>query len=314
MRTAYFNGHFVPESEAKLSIYDLSVMQSAAAFEMTRSFNGKHFKLKEHLQRLHDSCKLLSIPLNKMPFRGTFESIIDEVTRLNDHGPGEEHRLLIVVSPGCAPMYNDLAGVIPHPFVYIADFPLSVTTRGLARQFRDGGSAIMAHTAQISNHSVHSHAKHRSRLHFHLAQCEAAEKHADWAFMTDMEGHLAECPGANIFIVRKGKIYTPWRNCLQGISRQTVCLILEKAVEAEDIPYVWMSEAEEVFVTGTPFCMLPVVSLDGKPIGDGTPGPVYKETLRKWSELVGIDIQQQIVQWDAPSTLWTPEKQRAVTA
>ncbi len=122
-RVVYLDGKFVPEGEAKLSIYDLSVMQAAAAFEMTRSFNGKHFKLREHITRLIQSCYLLSIPLPD----GNFYDYIEELTRLNDHGPGEEHRLLIVVSPGCAPMYKDLEGVIPHPFVYIADFPLRYT-------------------------------------------------------------------------------------------------------------------------------------------------------------------------------------------
>jgi len=68
---------------------------------------------------------------------------------------------------------------------------------------------------------------------------------------------------------------------------------------------------DELWLTGTPFCMLPVVSLDGKPIGNGQIGPVFKETLGKWSELVGVDIQQQIMDWDQPSQIWTPDVERA---
>ena len=116
MRIVYLNGQFVPESEAKLSIYDLSVMQAEAAFEMTRSFNGKHFKLGEHIERLRRSCELLSIPLpgiwisNPYTWTEQLEMLCEQVAKMNDHGPGEEHRLLIVVSPGAAPIYKEIEG------------------------------------------------------------------------------------------------------------------------------------------------------------------------------------------------------------
>jgi branched-subunit amino acid aminotransferase/4-amino-4-deoxychorismate lyase len=101
-------------------------MQAAAAFEMTRSFHGEHFKLREHLQRLLDSCRALSL---SFPWTlDEVEQLCHETARRNEHGLHEEHRLLIVVSPGCAPMYRKLDGVIPHPFLYIADFPLKAST------------------------------------------------------------------------------------------------------------------------------------------------------------------------------------------
>ena len=306
MRTVYLDGQFVPESEAKLSIYDLSVMQAAAAFEMTRSFNGAHFKLREHLERLEQSCKLLSIPM-PMSVMELYERCIN-VEAENDHGPGEEHRLLIVVSPGCAPMYKDLEGVIPHPFVYIADFPLRYTVAGFSKYFTDGVHCVTSKVQQVPDACIPSAAKHRSRLHFHLAQQQAPA--GTWPLLMDQAGWYCEAPGANIVQVSSGLVRPVGRRSLPGISLQTVRELTETVDGSWHASY--NMNIDELWLTGTPFCMLPVVSLDGQPIGTGKPGPVYKATLAKWSELVGVDIQQQIEQWDAPSvsTLWTPDAQR----
>lgn len=296
-RTVYLNGQFVPESEAKLSIYDLSVMQAAAAFEMTRSFNGKHFKLREHLERLKRSCELLSIPLYRT--MDDLFALCELVSALNDHGPGEEHRLLIVASPGCAPMYKDLDGVIAHPFVYIADFPLRYTVAGFSTYFTEGVQCVTSDVRQISCLSLPYQAKHRARLHFHLAQQHAP--HGTWPLMLGETTEYTEAPGANIVCVNSfGEVFYVPYSALPGISMATVAELTGAVVGS-----LWKSNVylmREIFLTGTPFCMLPVVSLDGQPIGDGKIGPVYKETLAKWSELVGVDIQRQIEAWDAVRT------------
>ena len=315
MRTVYLNGAFVPESEAKLSIYDLSVMQAAAAFEMTRSFGGVHFKLKEHLDRLHQSCKLLSIDMNDVSWGGYPEDIIKEVTARNDHGPGEEHRLLIVVSPGAAPIYKEIAGTINHPFVYIADFPLRFTVQGFSKYFTEGVHCVTSPIQQIPDACVPSQAKHRSRLHFHLAQQQAPAgtwplmAHAYWNYDGDEQLDYAEAPGANICFVRNGKVFTVDDHALGGISLATVKELIETEEASLPIATVGSIDVDELWLTGTPFCMLPVVSLDGKPIGDGQIGPVYKETIRKWSDLVNCDFDRQIIAWDAQK-IWTPHAQR----
>jgi len=317
MRTVYLNGQFIPESEAKLSIYDLSVMQAAAAFEMTRSFHGVHFKLREHLERLVNSCALLSIPWPVQNVGGyavdlpllALEAICHEVTRLNDHGHGEEHRLLIVVSPGCAPMYWDLAGVIPHPFVYIADFPLRYTVQGFGKYFTEGVHCVTSPIQAMPGACVHPQAKHRSRLHFHLAQQLASA--GTWPILLTADGWVAEAPGANICGSMLEKVWAQAEGSLHGISMQTV-LELTGGFRHGNITRDQLYRMDELWLTGTPFCMLPVVSLDGKPIGDGKIGPVYKQTLWQWSELVGLDIAQQIIDWDQQK-VWTPDAQRLST-
>lgn len=288
MRTVYLDGKFVKEQDAKLSIYDLSVMQAAAAFEMTRSFNGVHFKLRAHLDRLLASCQALSLS-----FPWTLDEVeawCHETAKRNDHGPGEEHRLLIVVSPGCAPMYKELGGVIPHPFLYIADFPLRYTVKGFSKYFTEGVHCVTSQVRQVPDACVPSSAKHRSRLHFHLAQMQAPS--GTWPLMKDQHGFWTEGPGVNLMMVKNEIVYANHYQSLHGISMGFVSELTQARPWNDSITI------DELWLTGTPFCMLPVVSLDGKPIGNGTPGPVFKETLATWNALVGLDIQQQIEEWD----------------
>ncbi len=315
MRTVFLKDAYVPEAEAKLSIYDLSIMQGAAAFEMTRSFNGEHFKLIEHLERLQKSCELLHIP---MPYTiGQLADICARVTRRNDHGPGEEHRLLIVISPGCAPMYRSLEGVIAEPFAYVADFPLRYTVKGMGTYFTEGVHAVCSDIVQPRQDMLPMSAKHRSRLHFHLAQLSAPA--GTWPLLCDVHGQVAEAPGANVVaffgsaVVRNrygggGNGYcarSPFtlcsKNALPGISMATVAELLQDDFPppyARTVNYGFLKYADEIWLTGTPFCMLPVTQLDGEPVGDGRPGKYFNLILERWSKRVGVDIKGQIIEWD----------------
>lgn len=292
-RIIYLNGAFVPESEAKVSMYDLSVMQGAAAFEMTRSFHHQHFKLPEHLDRLRHSCELLHIPL-PADFDLLY-SICQDVTERNHFPASDEHRLLIVVSPGCAPIYKDLDGVIRHSYSYVTDFPLRYTVAGMGRYFTEGVHCVTSKVQQVPTACVPSAAKHRSRLHFHLAQMEAPK--GTWPLLLNFQGYYngryTEAPGANIVYVVNRRVYPIEEAALPGISMQTV----KELVPTEEDPNTMKEVADEIWLTGTPFCMLPVVSLDGRPIGTGKPGPIYKKTLKRWNELVGLNIAKQIKAW-----------------
>jgi len=193
--------------------------------------------------------------------------------------------------------------VIPHPFVYIADFPLRYTVAGFGKYFTEGVQCVTSQIQQVPSACVPSAAKHRSRLHFHLAQQQAPA--GTWPILLMPHPELpegpfmvTEAPGANLCFVERGQVHTITTQALPGISLATVAALCQTDVS------IWagidrLRQAEEIWLTGTPFSMLPVISLDGKPIGDGTPGPVFKETLAKWSSLVGVDIQRQIESWDA---------------
>ena len=310
---------WLPESEAKVSMYCASVMQAAAAFEMTRSFNGKTFKLDEHLDRLENSCRLLGIPLalSKSALHAVCDEIVDRNRDAFD--PTDEHRLLIVASPGCAPMYRELEGVIAEPYVYVTDFPLRYTVAGMGKYFTEGVQCVTTPVRQVPDECVPSQSKHRSRLHFHGAAQWAAPA---WALMKDQNGNYCEAPGANIVLVRNGHICFLKEHALPGISMQTVM----ELAQGQDQPnsrqpllppsgddwLLWWRDkhhqnfdaVDEMWLTGTPFCMIPVVAVDGVPIGQGMPhagkpGPIYNYILKRWSAMVGVNIAEQIQRWDA---------------
>src|ERR1041385_8839068 len=160
MRTCYLNGQWVPESELKISAWDLATMQGASCFEMLRSFGHKHFKLREHLDRLKRSCELLSIPL-PLDF-DNLESICHEVTTRNTLPESEEHRLLIVDNAGAARMYREIEGTVPHSYFYVATFPLRYTVQGFSKYFTEGVHCVTSGVMCLSNFHVPAHAKHRS--------------------------------------------------------------------------------------------------------------------------------------------------------
>lgn len=296
-RVAYFNGDWVMEGELKVSAWDLATMQGASCFEMLRSFRHVHFKLQEHIDRLRQSCKLLNIPL-PADFKD-LENICRDVTLRNPLPSDQEHRLLIVVNAGCAPMYREIEGVIPHSYLYVATFPLRYTLKGFSKYFTEGVHCVTSKIRQVPDACVPSAAKHRSRLHFHLAQMQAPE--GTWPLMMEQWPHsppqYTEAPGANIMYCRDGRVLSREVGALPGISMQTV-----KELACGEEYHGMCSDlydVDELWLTGTPFCMLPVVSLDGQPIGTGKPGPIYQQVLAKWSEMVGVDIAQQVMDWDS---------------
>jgi branched-chain amino acid aminotransferase len=140
--------------------------------------------------------------------------------------------------------------------------------------------------------------KHHSRMNFNLAEVEAKDIHPDaWPIMTDAGGNLTEGVGYNVFMVTDGVIRTPGdSSILQGVSRGAVFELAEQLglplVEEELQPYD-LYTSDEAFFASTPFCVLPVTTVDNRTIGDGRPGPVVQQLLAAWGERVGVDIVDQ---------------------
>ncbi len=305
-RVVWFNGHLVEEADAKISIYDSALMFGDMVFEMTRSFAREQFKLREHLERLFVGVKILRIPL-KMTL-DEMERACHEVIAANDSlfAPDDEHRLMIDVSRGLLGIYQGVAGLTKGPNVIIADFPLRWTVAGMGALFDVGINAVITSQRAIPATLLDPKIKNRSRIHYLMANIEASQVEGDnnWALLLDPDGFIAEGTGDNVFIVKNGKVITPeGRNILRGISRATViedlCPRLGLPVEERNIEPYDVHSADEAFMTGTPFCMLPVTGLNGLPIGDGKVGPVFSRLLACWSEMVKVDIAAQIKAWDA---------------
>lgn len=305
-RLVYFNGKLVPEVEARISIYDSALMFGDMVFEMTRSFNKKQFKLREHIERLYAGVKILRIPLQMTPEE--MERACHETVEANDHlfNADDEHRLMIDVSRGLLGIYQGIQGLHKGPNAIIADFPLRWTVAGMSKLFDHGINAVITSQRAIPASLLDPKVKNRSRIHYLMANIEAGLLEGDnnWALLLDPDGFIAEGTGDNFFIVKDGIVITPeGRNILRGVSRafvmEELCATLGIPVVEKNFESYDVYTADEAFMTGTPFCMLPVTSLNGTAIGTGKSGETFAKILRCWGEKTGVDIAEQIRTWDA---------------
>ncbi len=307
-RLVYFNGQLVPEAEAKISIYDSALMFGDMVFEMTRSFNKKQFKLREHIDRLYAGVKILRIPLQMTPEE--MERACYETIEANDHlfAADDEHRLMIDVSRGLLGIYQGIEGLHKGPNVIIADFPLRWTVASMGKLFDTGINAVITSQRAIPASLLDPKIKNRSRIHYLMANIEASQVEGDnnWALLLDPDGFIAEGTGDNFFIVKDGAVITPeGRNVLRGVSRayvmQELCVELGMPIVEKNIDPYDVYTADEAFMTGTPFCMLPVTALNGNAIGTGKVGTVFAQLLKQWGKNTGVDIKAQIQRWTAES-------------
>lgn len=308
-RMVYFNGQLVPETEAKISVYDSALMFGDMVFEMTRSFNKKQFKLREHIDRLYYGLKILRIPLAMSP--DEMVNACHQTIEANEHlfAADDEHRLMIDVSRGLLGIYQGIEGIRKGPNVIIADFPLRWTVANMGALFDTGINAVITSQRAIPGHLLDPKIKNRSRIYYLMANIEAAQVagNNNWALLLDTDGYIAEGTGDNFFIIKDGVVITPeGRNILRGISREYVIKelcpqlgmpIVEKNIEAYDV-----YTADEAFMTGTPFCMLPVTSLNGLAVGNGEVGEGFHRLAYQWSRNVNLDFVSQIKKWDTEIT------------
>ena len=304
-RLVWFNGKMVPESEAKLSIYDSALMFGDMVFEMTRGFNGRQFKLREHIDRLYTGLKILRVPMTIT--KTEMELAVYETIEANQpfFNQDDEHRILIDVTRGMLGLYHDVDAQEKGTIVIIADFPLRWTVAGMGRLYDGGINAVITSQRAIPAALLEPKIKNRSRMFYMMANIEASsmEGQDNWALLMDPDGFIAEGTGSNFFIVKDGKVITPEpRNILRGISRDYVledlCPQLGiEAIEKNIEPYD-VYTADEAFLTSTPMCMLPITRFNGTPIGGGEVGPVYTRLLNRWSDNEGVNISAQIKAWN----------------
>ncbi len=309
MRKVYFNGKFVDESDAKISIYDSAMMFGDTVFEMTRSFNKIQFKLREHLERLYASAKYLHINLDDFIRIEDMETAVYKTIEINEpyFEHDDEHRIMIDVTRGLLSIYQDVVGTHAGMNVIIADFPLRWTVEGMGKLFDLGINAVVPSQRAIPASLIDPKVKNRSRVHYLMANIEVSNYEGDnnWALLLDTDNFIAEGTGDNFFIVKNGTLYTPEpRNILRGISRGYIMeLCKEMQIECieKNLDVYDVVNADEAFMSGTPFCMLPVTSINGQQIGIGKMGEITQRLLILWGEKVGVDIIGQIKEWNKSS-------------
>lgn len=297
-RLVYFNGQFVSESEARVSIFDSALMYGDMAFEMTRTFNHTPFRLREHLDRLYGSLRLLEIDcglsIDEME-KATLDTLERNVsTEANDI----DWQIMHDVSRGPLPLYGSVFPQGVRPTVSINCWPLITHTGGFAANYDSGVEIIIPAQQALPAHLVDAKAKTRSRLHYRMSELQAGRSgDGKWPVMLDTDGFLAEGPGWNIFLVKDGVLYTPEpRNILLGVSRSaTIELARQLGIDVREtnLGRYEALTADEMFCTATTYCLVHANSFEGQTIGDGGQGRVFQRLIAAWKELAGVDFVAQ---------------------
>jgi branched-chain amino acid aminotransferase len=294
-RTVYLSGAMVPESEAKISIFDSAIMLGDCLTESTRTFRHQPFRLAEHITRLYRSLKVSRVDPGLSPAQMT-QATLDLL---------EANRSLMGPDDDCWIVHNISRGLMrPGPSssqaapATIMIFTFHMDLRGWARYYTEGCHAVTSVSRAIPAQSLDARIKNRSRLFYTLADAESRLVDPDaQCIILDIDGNVSENKGGNVFAVIDGELRTPTtENCLEGVSRQTALeLAVDLKIPAREVRMQMydLYTADEVFFTSTPYCIMPATKFNGLPVGNGQVGPITKRLLAAWSEKVGVDIVGQ---------------------
>jgi branched-chain amino acid aminotransferase len=294
-RIAWANGRFVDAADLAVPVGDAGFVLGATVTEQLRTFHGRLFLVAEHLQRLAASLAAVGIAPGVSP--DELAAAAAQVAA--SHGGGDpatsgDLGLVIFVTPGDLPAQHDGRGSAPR--VMIHAFPLAHVL--WAHAYEQGVALRSVTVRQVPEACWPLHAKVRSRLHYFLADREAhAAEPGARAVVAHADGRISETSTANIAIVIDGTVLSPPADdALPGVS----LAFARRLAEREGIPWrerpltaADLAAAAEILLTSTPSCILPATRFDGRPVGTGAPGPVYRRLLAAWSADVGLDIAAQ---------------------
>ncbi|MCE5323934.1 branched-chain-amino-acid transaminase [bacterium] len=277
----FLNGDFVRSEDAHLSIYDHGFLYGDGAFEGIRAYNGRAFKLKEHVSRLYNSLKALAIemPMDQAKFAGSVEKLLE----MNEVTDGY---IRVSISRGLA-LGLDPKNIKGEATVVVSTDKLSLYPQSMY----DNGLEVVTVATRVANPQVlepriKSLGKYVCNIQ---AKLEANHVGAGEGLMLTEDGHVAECTGDNIFFIKDGVVNTPAAHLgiLEGITRQTAMYLLgEMGIKVVEGIYTRFDlySADEAFLTGTAAEVIPMVKLDNRAIGDGTPGPITKKLMKVFHE------------------------------
>ncbi len=277
----YINGTLFDKDDAKISVYDHGLLYGDGVFEGIRSYGGKVFRLREHLDRLWYSAKAirLEIPMTKEALSKAVEDTLAE----NDI---EDGYVRLVITRGRGTLGLDPNKCSNPQVIIIADrielYPPELYEKGL--------EIITVSTARTHPAALSPRIKSLNYLNNILAKIEGLQAGCVEALMLNHKGEVAECTGDNIFLVRNGNVLTPPNEAgiLEGITRDAVIgLLAERNVVVQMIPLTKHDVyiADECFLTGTAAEVIPVVKVDSRPIGDGAPGPITRDLIDRFHKL-----------------------------
>ena len=295
-RTAYFNGRYVPETQVMIPYRDRSFNRGDGCFDMTRTFDGRIFRLEEHVERLYRSLRYLGIDVGLEPKE--MIAITEEVVERNEplRAAAGDWWVAQRVSRGVDAI-GDEGWAHTGPQVIVDCTPLPLRKR--AAQFRDGIDVVVSSIRRTPPSILSPRAKTHNYLNLILADREvkAASPEA-WSVLLDEHGNLCEGIGSNIFVVRGERVYTPREQyVLPGVSRRTAMELAARLgipCEERDLDVYDAVTADEVFLTSTSLCLCGVRSVNGHPVGSGAaPGPITRRLTQAYVALVGTDFVAQ---------------------
>jgi branched-chain amino acid aminotransferase len=270
----YLDGRYVPEAEAKVSVFDHGLLYGDGVFEGIRAYNGRVFRLDEHLERLYDSAKTidLAVPIPKEEFI----EVIRETLRKNNL---TDAYIRPVVTRG----KGDL-GLDPRKCPKASIIVIAVEWGAMYGDLYEKGlKAVSVSVRRTPAESMPPNVKSLNYLNNILAKIEANYKGGDEAIFFDTNGYVSEGSGDNIFVVKNGIIITPpTLNNLRGITRMVVLELAKSmglTLKEQNIGYFDLYSADEVFVTGTAAEVAPIREIDGRIIGNGKPGPITRQLM-----------------------------------
>ena len=277
----YIDGEFYPEPEAKVSVFDHGLLYGDGIFEGIRFYNGRVFRLTEHLERLWESAKAicLTIPLSF----DEMEAAVLNTIRRNELRDGYV-RLLVTRGKGNLGLSPDRC---PRASVIVIADKIALYP---AEKYETGMDMVTCATRRTSSAALPPAVKSLNYLNNIMAKIEANHARADEGLMLNEEGFVAECTGDNIYVVKRGVISTPpiYAGGLRGITRQVVfeiCAELGIAIREEEMMRYDIYTADECFLTGTAAEVIAAIRLDTRVIGDGKPGPVTQRIITRFREI-----------------------------
>ena len=285
----YIDGEFLPKAEAKVSVFDHGLLYGDGVFEGIRSYNGRVFKLDEHLERLYDSAKsiMLQIPI---PIETMKETVLETLRRNNL----TEAYIRLVVTRGVGDLGLD-PDKCPKPSIIIIADKIALYPQ---KFYEDGLEIVTVSVRRNYAEAINPRIKSLNYLNNILAKIEGKQSGAEEVLMLNAEGYVVECSGDNIFWVKNDVLVTPpvHMGILEGVTRNSVIdLARDAGMQVEERVFTRhdLYIADECFLTGTAAEVIPVVKIDRRAIGDGQPGKVTEKLIaafRQFAHSYGTPI------------------------
>ncbi|MBF7083435.1 branched-chain-amino-acid transaminase [Desulfallas sp. Bu1-1] len=281
----YLNGQYVPEEQAVVSVFDHGLLYGDGVFEGIRAYHNRVFKLQEHLVRLYESARTLALEI-PLSIEEMQEVVLETLRRNNLR----DAYIRLVVTRGKGDLGLD-PRKCPKPTIFciaasIQLYPEELYERGL--------EMITVATRRNIPEACNPRVKSLNYLNNIYAKIEANLAGVPEAIMLNQEGYVAEATGDNLFLVKNGKLITPpiHVGLLEGVTRNAVIdLARKKGIEVQEIVFTRhdVYNADECFLTGTAAELIPCVRVDGRTIGNGEPGEVFRGLLHDFRELTKVD-------------------------